>query len=65
MVWGELEEKKIVSGDNRVENVLDKPKFNFYFSGVFLLVLTKFSFWYKDWETGYNSMKFLDFPDIS
>ena len=31
----------------------------------FLLVLTKFLFWKEDWALGYNSMKFLDFSDIS
>ena len=35
------------------------------FSRVFLLVLTKFSFWQEDRVLGgYYSMKFYDFPDI-
>ena len=31
----------------------------------FLLVLTKFSFWKKDWTLGYYSLKLKHFPDIS
>ena len=31
----------------------------------FVIVLTKFSFWRKDWALGYDSMKFGDFLDIS
>ena len=33
-------------------------KVQFLFSGSFLLVLTKFSFWEKDWALHYTSMKF-------
>ena len=31
----------------------------------FVIVLTKFPFWRKDWALGYDSMKFRDFLDIS
>ena len=34
-------------------------------TGMFLLVLTKFSFWQEDWALGYHSMKIKRFPDIS
>ena len=40
-------------------------KKQFLFFNSCLLVLTKFSFWKKDWTLGYNSMKFLDFHDVS
>ena len=33
--------------------------------GSFLLALKKISFWEEDWALSYNSMNFLDFPDIS
>ena len=32
-------------------------KVQFQFLNSFLLVLTKFSFWEKEWALGYNSMK--------
>ena len=34
----------------RVEWPTKREEFNFYFSEVFWLVLTKFSFWLEDWE---------------
>ena len=40
-------------------------KFYFLLFKSILLVLTKFSFWQKDWALGYHSMKFRDFPDLS
>ena len=42
-----------------------RQKFNFSFSRFFLLVLTKFSYWWEDWALGYHFMRFRDFPDIS
>ena len=40
-------------------------KFNFCFSRVFHLVLTKFSLWKEEWRLDYHSMKFRHFPDVS
>ena len=42
-----------------------QEKFNFCFLRVFLLILTKFSFWQKDWTLAYNYMRFRHFPEIS
>ena len=39
-----------------------REEFNFFFSGV-LVSIKKISFWRKNWALGYNSMKFLDFPE--
>ena len=35
------------------------------FFKIFLLVLTKLSFWEGDWALGYHSLKLRQFPDIS
>ena len=40
-------------------------KFNFCFSWVFLLLLTKISFWQGDWTLGYHSMRFSHFSGFS
>ena len=40
-------------------------KFNFYFQRVFLLVLTKFSFWEEDWALGHTFMKFWHHSELS
>ena len=40
-------------------------KVSVLFFNLFLLVLTKLSFWQEDWALGYQSMKFRHFPDIS
>ena len=40
-----------------------RGEFGFYFSGVFLLGLTKFSFWQGDCTLGYHSIWFGHFPD--
>ena len=39
-------------------------KFNFYFSRVFLLGLTKCFFWYGDYTLGYHFMEFRDVSNI-
>ena len=41
-----------------------REKFNLFFKS-FLLALTKFSIWQRDWALGYNSMKFRHSPCIS
>ena len=41
-----------------------REKVNFYFSGVFLLVLKKFSVREEDRTLDYHSMKFWGFPDV-
>ena len=46
-------------------NSVLREKFDFYFQGVFLLVLTKFSFWEEDWAIGYNSMEFWHYSELS
>ena len=40
-------------------------KVQFLFFRSFLLVLAKVSVWEEDWELGYNSMEFWEFPDFS
>ena len=45
-------------------NSTPREKFNRYFLGTFLPVLTKLSFWQGDWALGYHSMKFRYFPNI-
>ena len=45
-------------------NRAQQEKFNFYFSKVFFLVLTKLPFWQGDWVLGYHSMNFRQFPDF-
>ena len=39
-------------------------KISFLFLSSFLVVLTKFSFYQKDWALGYDSMRLRHFPDI-
>ena len=43
-----------------------REKFNFFFFfKSFLLVLTKFSIWHREWALGNDSMKFRHFPNFS
>ena len=41
-----------------------RKRFNCYFLGLFLLVLTKFSFWRGEWALGYHYLKFRHFLNI-
>ena len=73
-VLGELEAKKlflIQSFTNYLRlslvfmwNSALQKKFNFCFSRVFLLALTKFLFWQRGWALGHHSMRFKHFPYI-
>ena len=40
-------------------------KVNFYFSRIFLTLLTKFLYLQEEWALGYHSMKLRHFSDIS
>ena len=42
-----------------------RERFNRYFSGLFLLVLAKFSFWQGEWALGYHFLRFRPFPNVS
>ena len=45
-------------------NSTQRKGFNFYFSRVFFLLLTKLSWWRGDWALGYHAMKFRQFHAV-
>ena len=76
-IWGDLEFKKGFQGQSVTKymrltlvfmlNSSLREKFNCYFFGTFLLVLTKFLFWQGDWTLGCHSISldtFLIFPNF-
>ena len=69
VAWGNLEAKTIhrIFETNSSFDVNQRTtgKVQILSFKVFLLVITKFSFWQEDWALVYHSMKFWDFPDIS
>ena len=64
-MWDELEATKYFQRQSftkysrlnlvYMSNSTLQEKFNFHFSGVFMLVLIKFSFWQEDWALGNHS----------